>query len=804
MKKNLLKYFAIITSVFFFIVIYLSTIGLETRKFNRQIEDKISETNRNLKVELKKIRLTLDPLNFKINAKTIDAKIMYRGKLLELEYIKAHISLTSLIKDQLVASNIKVSTKSILLKDLVAFIRSINNRPELFFLERFIKSGYLIADLEFNLNKYGIIKKDYKINGLLKDGKINLTKDNNFKKVNFFFDITKNNFNFKDISFSTSNIGFLSEELNITKGKKNYFFEGTIKNYNSNLNKKLLKILKSNYTKLNLKNINFNSINDFSFKVNNNLKVEHLLINSNIQINSSQYVKTDFINKDLIDVNDLIDLKNHDIKVNYSKENLSIKGTGKIKFKDKFEEIDYLITNKGSEFNLESNIKLSQLNVKNQKLIKEYLPKTNDIISLKDHKIYLSYKNNNLSLKGSGKIQLEKEFNKINYVFSKKDNKYNFDTKLDLNETSLKVDFINYKNNKKLNTKLKILGDYTKRDGFYFKEINLLEQDNKVLINNLLISKKNKIIKVDKVDMSYIDISNKKNKFILNRIKKNDYELNGSLFNANSLISDLLKSKDDKESKIFKNDINLTLNLSGVYIDNENMIKNLNGNLKIKNNKVVQTNISALFEINEKLTFSINTKDGEKITTLFSSRAKPLVKRYKFIKGYEEGYLDFYSSKKEKISKSTLKIYDFKLQEISALTKLLTLASLQGIADLVSGEGIRFNEFEMNFTNENNLMTIDEIYAIGPAISILMEGYVETDKLISLKGTMVPATTLNKVIGSIPLLGKILVGSKTGEGVFGVSFKIKGPPKNLKTTVNPIKTLTPRFITRTLERIKNN
>ena len=82
--------------------------------------------------------------------------------------------------------------------------------------------------------------------------------------------------------------------------------------------------------------------------------------------------------------------------------------------------------------------------------------------------------------------------------------------------------------------------------------------------------------------------------------------------------------------------------------------------------------------------------------------------------------------------------------------------------------------------------------------------YIEKDQLISLRGTLVPATTINKAIGSIPILGKILVGSKTGEGVFGVSFKIKGPPKDLETTVNPIKTLTPRFITRTLEKIKKN
>ena len=137
------------------------------------------------------------------------------------------------------------------------------------------------------------------------------------------------------------------------------------------------------------------------------------------------------------------------------------------------------------------------------------------------------------------------------------------------------------------------------------------------------------------------------------------------------------------------------------------------------------------------------------------------------------------------------------------MAKLLTLASLQGIADLLTGEGIRFTDFEMKFTSQNSLMEIEEIYAIGPAISILIDGYIEKKKITSLRGTLVPATTINRTISSIPLIGDILVGKKVGEGVFGVSFKIKGPPDNLKTTVNPIKTLTPRFITRTLEKIKN-
>ena len=71
-------------------------------------------------------------------------------------------------------------------------------------------------------------------------------------------------------------------------------------------------------------------------------------------------------------------------------------------------------------------------------------------------------------------------------------------------------------------------------------------------------------------------------------------------------------------------------------------------------------------------------------------------------------------------SNSNLKIYDFKIKEVPVLAKILTLASLQGIADLLTGEGIRFDDFEMDYETEEQLTKINEIYALGPAISILM------------------------------------------------------------------------------------
>ena len=807
MTKKILKYTSIVLGIIVLLIIYLSTVGIETKKFNNQILKIVKQKNDKFEASLKKIKLTLDPLNFKVNAKTIDTKITFKNKPIELEYIQAQISLNSLIKNQLIASQIKISTKPILLKNFVSFIRSINNRPELFFLERFIKKGYLIADLKFNIDEFGAIKNDYKVNGLLKEGEISIFKKNKIEKINFIFNIAENNFSFRDISFDTNNINFLSDRLDIKKDKKDYLLEGSLKNKESILNDQTVQIIKLKYPEFDLINTKFESENNFTFNINDKFKVKNLLINSSILINSSQLKKNNLINKNFIEINELIDLKDHKIKASYANKKLSIEGKGQIKLQNKFEFIDYKVKNNGSNLNLVSNIELSELDIKNQNLIKEYLPKTKDTLNLKDHKIQINYQDNILALEGFGKIKFEKELNQIKYFFSSKNKKYNFKTDLEINDTPIKIDFINYKKNKNLNSQLKINGSINKKFGLDFEKISLLSKNNRLIVNELAIDKDNKLSKVDKIDLNYIDADNLKNKFIVNRTKNNNYELKGSLLNANPIITSLLEGKDNQHLNIFRENINITLNFSDVYLDKENIVNNLNGILRIIDNKVDHADLSALFDNNKDFKFKINTKDGKKITTLFSSKAKPLVKRYKFIEGFEdsnEGFLDFYSSKKGGISNSRLVIDNFKVKEIPALAKILSLASLQGIADLLTGEGIRFTDFEMNFTNKDKLMTIDELYAIGPAISILIEGYIEENNLISLRGTLVPATTINRSIASIPLIGDLLIGKKVGEGVFGVSFKVKGPPKKLETTVNPIKTLTPRFITRTLEKIKKN
>ncbi len=729
MKIKFLKYFSIILSALILSIVYLSIFGLETEKFNKQIKNKIYQSNKDLDIELKKIRLTLDPLNFKINAKTIGPKIFFKKKKIPLEYIKTQISLSSILKNKIISSKLEFSTRSIKLKDLITFFRSLTGKSELFLLEKSIKNGKVIANVELNLDENGKIKKDYKISADFKEGKIKFLKDYNFENINFSLKAYKNTFDFRDIKFRNSKINFFSNDLKIIHRKDNFFVEGDINNEKVILNSDLFKLLNIETKNLNFTNTNFDSQNKFSFIINKRFKIK-------------------------------------DYKIN-------------------------------------SKIKLSHFRIKEQKFLKPFFPNLGKSIFLKDHQIELNYKNKILGLKSSGKIKFENEFEDIEFNLTKINDNFDFDTQINLQKTSFVIDFLNFKKNLQSKVEIKISGDLNKNTNLNLKKISVIEEDNKITLHNLFLDKNNQIKEVRKIDLDYFDSEGKRNIILINKVNKNNYQVKGQTFNANSLISDLLKDKD-KKIKIFKNNLKIKINLNQVFIDGESIINDLNGLLEIKNNEIVEAKISALFMDKNSLKFTISSNQNEKITTFVSSKAKPFVKRYKFIKGFEGGNLNFSSLKIDGISNSTLIIDNFKIQEIPVLAKLLSLASLQGIADLLTGEGIRFSDFEMRFTNNKKLMTINELYAIGPSISILMEGYVQSKELISLRGTLVPASTINRTIASIPVIGDLLIGKKVGEGVFGVSFKIKGPPNNLETTVNPVKTLTPRFITRTLEKIKKN
>ena len=850
-----------ITIIFLFasIITYLNFFGIKTDKFNKLIYSKISQINPKLSSEINDVFIKLDIKEQTIKLETSNVKLQIAEEYLYLDKIISKLSISNLFNNRSIQS-LEILLREDEISNFKSFISEYDYNFSRELILSQIKKGKIKASivLDFQNNNKTF---DYSILGKVTNAQINLLNKGELEKISFNFISDQKQHFINDLQFIYEDINFNSETISVKKRDNSFIINGDISNKKQVFDiKKLQKNLDYNFDFIENSKVNLSSNNKFSFSLINKKKIDKFELKSKINFDEIKFKK----NLNLpININNgelKLDYKNHifDINVNSkiyflsdekkqpnlgdAKFLISKKKNENIKFKGNFSnrgnkinsdqikeiinidnklipsqdlqfdsnnsiEFEFNKKNTIEKYKLNSNLKISKLEIShNGSNLKRFLPEYKDIIIFKDNLIEINLNKKIKDIKLKGLYSLNNNLSdsyKINLIQNSET--LDFDANINLNNLFLNFKSLDYKKNKKINSNLIIKGRY--KDDLKFNQIEYKENLNTIQASNITLSKKYKIKNIDSVILNYENLNQKLNNIKFQKKNDNRYKLSGSEFDAQLLISNYLKGENTNNIfERFENiNANISVELNNIFIDKNSKLTNLVGEILLKKNDVISAEIRS--KINNKNDFSLSIKTNsrdEKVTNLFIEEPEPFIKNYKFIKGFTEGKLSYGSIEKNNETKANLKIFDFKVQDVPVLAKLLTLASLQGIADILTGEGIRFNEFEMNYESNQSLTNINEMYAIGPAISILMEGYIDRNKLTSLRGTLVPATTINKTISKIPLLGDILVGKKVGEGVFGVSFKIKGPPKDLKTSVNPIKTLTPRFITRTLEKLKKN
>ena len=862
MRNHFFISISLIFGLLLLIIFYLSSFGIKTNNFNNLINDQVKDFDQNLALELKDVflKLKLEDMSIKIN--TENPKIFSGNKFIELSKIEINLDIIKFFKNENSIKKIEIATNENYIKNLTDFINSYKFNLKQFIIFNQIKEGkaQIIANIYFDQENKGNYR--YKVTGKIKEAKLDIINKASIEHINFNFNIQDQNFVFENINLKYHNIKFVSKKTIIKKIKNIFNVKGDLSNSKTIVNPiTITKLFGLNFDFISQDKILLETNNNFSFNIDakgrikdlnykSNLIFDKILINNKYQdlifLNDGK-IETEYSNKNLdikIDskytfINE--EYNNQDdekyIKINIKKNNkdnlrveslLKNKKT-KINSKElsKYFQIDKKILKDqtiifGSDskinFNIDKNKKLKNLKIKSNvnfeslkidyisTKLKKRFPNYKNQIFLNGEYLEFEYKDSKTQIKAKGQYSFNDKFDDYEINVINENDKYDFVSTIDLNNNPIIIKEIDFSKNKDSSSMIKLQGNYIKNRDIKIVSATYSEDKNKIIISNLKLSKNYQIKDMDKLELNYLN-KNKNLNYIQVFKNKNKYELTGEYFDGESLVKNLLEGDSNNSFlKVFKNlNSEITINLEKFNIGKQSNLSNVVGKIFVKNNIIESGKIDALLNGKNKFALYLKTNSNkEKTTNLYIDKPEPFIKNYKFIKGFDEGSLSFDSVEKNGLSKSTLKIYDFKVKEVPVLAKLLTLASLQGMADLLTGEGIRFDEFEMDYESSNNLTTIKEIYAIGPAISMLMEGYIEKKKLISLRGTLVPATTVNKTIAKIPLIGELLVGKKTGEGVFGVSFKVKGPPKDLKTTVNPIKTLTPRFITRTLEKLKKN
>jgi hypothetical protein len=141
-----------------------------------------------------------------------------------------------------------------------------------------------------------------------------------------------------------------------------------------------------------------------------------------------------------------------------------------------------------------------------------------------------------------------------------------------------------------------------------------------------------------------------------------------------------------------------------------------------------------------------------------------------------------------------LEASSFRLINTPFFMRLLSVAALTGLADVLTGEGFYFDGATASFTKSRGLLTVKSFRSAGPSIGITSTGTLDLDRNnVALEGVLVPAYALNTILGNIPVVGNLLLGGG-GEGLFSATYSITGDLTEPEIDVNPWAALAPGIL----------
>jgi hypothetical protein len=115
----------------------------------------------------------------------------------------------------------------------------------------------------------------------------------------------------------------------------------------------------------------------------------------------------------------------------------------------------------------------------------------------------------------------------------------------------------------------------------------------------------------------------------------------------------------------------------------------------------------------------------------------------------------------------------------------------QGGKTVSRRQRIPFDQLQVPFSVGGGQFVLHDSYVNGPQLGATVRGNVDfKNNVVDLGGTFVPLYGLNSALGSIPIIGNLLVGRR-GEGIVGITYSIKGPAENPLVRVNPLSIVAP-------------
>ncbi len=119
-------------------------------------------------------------------------------------------------------------------------------------------------------------------------------------------------------------------------------------------------------------------------------------------------------------------------------------------------------------------------------------------------------------------------------------------------------------------------------------------------------------------------------------------------------------------------------------------------------------------------------------------------------------------------------------------------------------EEIAFDMLRGSFASGNGQVAIEGLNAAGPMIGASVRGKMDfRSRSLSLGGTYVPLSGLNRALAGIPIFGEILTGPR-GDGIIGITFAVDGPMASPNVIINPLSMVAPGVLREIFQMVPEN
>jgi hypothetical protein len=127
------------------------------------------------------------------------------------------------------------------------------------------------------------------------------------------------------------------------------------------------------------------------------------------------------------------------------------------------------------------------------------------------------------------------------------------------------------------------------------------------------------------------------------------------------------------------------------------------------------------------------------------------------------------------------------------------MAELKRRLSSVNTQRVRFLEARADIEKEEGLFRVRDGILNSTQFGFTFDGLLyDQDNNMDLVGTFLPAMAISRAIGFIPLVGSLL-GDGRESGLFGITFRMRGPLRNPTLEVNPISMVTPGVFRKVFE-----